>query len=207
MSEAFAFMLQGDAVIFTSALALMGALGLVAVLGIGGLDAPIDAEAEVGGALDWLGLGRLPFIAFLVVLLATFGIIGLVAQQVAVVVSGDTMRPLLAVPIATLLAFPTTAMASRGLAAILPRDESSAVHVQELVGRTGIVVTGTATAGSPARARISDRHGHPHHMMIEPAHPDDRLVEGQRVLLTDRRGDVFEAVAIDNPFVPTALES
>lgn len=206
MAAAFTFMLGGDVVIFTAALALMLGLGVLEGAGLGGFDPDLDVDGG-GGPLDWLGVGRVPFLVFLIALLAAFGIIGLVGQQVAAAVTGATLPPLAAIPAALLLALPATAVATRLLARVLPRDESSAVHVDELVGRRGVLVTGTARPGDPARARVADRHGHPHFVMVEPAEPGDAIAEGDRILLVGRLASGFRAVSVDPPSLSLDPES
>jgi hypothetical protein len=188
---------------FAVALALMLMIGLVEAIGLGGsaveLEADVDGDA---GLLAWLGLGRLPLLIVLVVFLALFGIIGLVVQQVASGLAGAPLPPLLASGGAALAALPLTGVAGRGLARVLPRDETTAVPLDSLVGRTGAIVTGEARSGCPARARVADRHGQAHYVMVEPDNAGQIFREGETVLLVRRDAETFRAIAYDNPLLP-----
>lgn len=205
MESGVAFLLDGHNVAFTAALALMLALMVIEALGFGAGEAGIDAHA--GGMLDWLGIGRVPLLILLALLLASFGVIGLVGQQVAAALTTAPVAPLIAVPLAFAAALPTTGAAVRLLAPILPRDETTAVQVDALVGRVATILTGVAQPGSPARARVIDHHGHPHLVMAEPANAGQRFAEGETVLLVERRAHHFAAVAWENPLLPSPLES
>ena len=73
------------------------------------------------------------------------------------------------------------------------------IPLDALVGRRGAVVTGTAAAGSPARARITDHHGQHHYVMVEPNAPEALLSEGDTILLVRRTGELFHAIDPDAP--------
>lgn len=188
-------------VVFSAALVLMLLIGVVEVIGLGGglghdldADGP-DADGPGGGdLLAWLGVGRLPLLMLLVVFLSLFGLIGLAGQQLAADLLGAPVTSWIAAPLAAIAALPLTGIAARGLARVLPRDETSAVELDTLVGRTATVVTGRAAAGSPARARVEDRHGQAHYLMVEPNDPAEGFGEGDAVLLVRREGHLFRGV-------------
>lgn len=183
-------------IVFVTALALMlliGALELIGV-GAGGADVDFDAAPDM---LSWLGFGRLPFLMLFVVFLASFGLIGLVAQQASHDMTGGFIDPLIAVPAAAVLALPATGILARLLARILPRDHTTAIPLDELVGRRGAIVTGNATAGCAARARVQDHYGQTHYVMVEPNVPEATLREGDTILLVHREGELFRAIDPD----------
>ena len=199
---------------FSVALALMLLLALIQVLGIGDLlggDADFDAGIEVdvdadldldSGLMSLFGLGQLPFLMWLMLLLALFGLVGLSGQQLIASLTGHPLVAWLAGPLAGLAALPLTGLAARPLARVLPRDETTAVLVETLVGREGEVVIGTATRGSPARVAVRDLHGHPHHVMVEPDNDGQRFIQGERVLLVRREGDLFKGIARGDRYLP-----
>lgn len=180
-----------ETIFFSSALLLMLVIGLIEALGlgVGGLDLDLDS-----GLLDWLGVGRVPLLVMLVAFLAAFGGLGLTGQQVALALTGGLLPPLVAVPAALAVALPVTALLARGLARVMPHDETTAWELDDLVGRVGTVVVGRAAAGSPARTRVLDPHGQAHHVLVEPADPAVTLEEGATVLLVRRDGGRFHAV-------------
>lgn len=188
------FLVQPQTAPFTAALMLMVLLGLVEAIGLGGSAVDIDT-AEIGGGLDWLNIGRLPLLMLLVVFLTAFGLAGLFLQTAAIAFAGAMLPWFAAVPAAVLAAAPATRWLGAGLARILPRDETTAVDIDSLVGRRARIVIGTARRGHPARARVRDAHGHFHHVMVEPT-DDASLTETATLLLTARHGDTFHAVEI-----------
>ncbi|MEM7571107.1 MAG: YqiJ family protein [Pseudomonadota bacterium] len=195
-------------VAFTAALALMVVIGLVEALGLGaGLAADVDVGAEVdidadtsaaGSVLQWLNVGRLPFLAFLVVALTSFGLIGLIGQRALLGISGYMLPALIAVPAAFVAALPVTRVLSAGLARILPRDETTAVGLDTLIGRMATIVLGSATQGNAAQAKVRDQHGQTHYLMVEPDRPEVTFSENETVLLVRRSGSTFFAIRSDS---------
>ncbi len=181
-----------ESIVFVVALGVMLLIGVLELVGFGAGGADLDVDAP--DMLGWLGVGRLPFLMLLVVFLSCFGIIGLVAQQASFDLRGALIDPLLAVPGAALLALPTTGVVANLLAKVMPRDHTTAIDLDVLVGRRGRVVTGTATAGNAARARVEDQHGQAHYVMVEPNTADAPLREGDTILLVRREGDMFRAI-------------
>jgi len=190
--------------VFVCALVLMLLIGAVQVLGLAGdvdadLDAHIDADADL---LGWLGIGRLPLLMLLVVFLGLFSAVGLLSQQLAHDLAGGYQSGWLAVPAAFALALPLTGLAAHGLARVLPRDETSAIELDTLTGRTARIVIGRATPGSPARARVEDRFGQAHYVMVEPNGPAERFEEGEVVLLVRHEAGRFLAISRGDHLLP-----
>ncbi|CAO1653639.1 YqiJ family protein [Parasphingorhabdus sp. NYA22] len=196
------FWLADENIVFAAALVLMVALGLLQLIGFGGFDSDIDMDGDVdgagvaGGLLSFLGWGRLPFMILLVLFLMIFGMTGFAGQQFVQSLSGGLLSPFLAVTGALLVALPLTGLLSKPLARILPGDETTAVSIDDLTGRRAIIDIGTAKPGYPARAKVKDRHGHGHALMVEPDNEDGIFVTGEEVLLVRREGDIFKAVAV-----------
>jgi hypothetical protein len=199
MLEAWAFLIDAANLPFAVALVLMLLIGAVEAAGLGGAAVDLDHGGE---GLAWLGLGRVPLLVVLVVFLALFGVIGLAIQQVAAALAGDPLSPWLAAPAAAFAALPLTGVASRGLARILPRDETTAVPLETLIGRVGTITLGEAREGSPARARVEDQHGQAHYVMVEPDNAGQIFREGETVLLVHHNRDLFRGIAYDNPLLP-----
>lgn len=190
-----------------------GALGLVALLaltgvgealeGAGDFDAPDGLAASgIGEALSALfGLGRVPLMVWLACLLFTFGTIGVIGQGVLASILGTPLPAPLAALLAGGAALPLNGLTVRPLAAIMPRDETTAVSLDDLVRRDAEIQIGTARAGSPARARVTDRHGQAHFVMVEPHDTNTELQEGDTVLLVRREGQIFFAVHYESPLL------
>lgn len=193
----FAFLSAPDNIAFVSALVLMLLLGLVQAIGLAG-----DADFDAPDWLDWLGFGRVPLLVMLVLLLAGFGLIGLVGQQLAHDLGGALIPGWIAAPGAAVLALPVAGLTARLLAPILPRDHTTAIDLDDLIGSGATIVTGRAATGSPARARVQDWHGQTHYLMVEPDNAGQVFEEGERVLLVRRARDVFRAITYGDHHLP-----
>ena len=190
---------------FTVALLVMLMIGVVEALGLGASAAHLDihADAHFGGELlDWLGVGRVPLLILLVVFLAIFGMAGLTLQQVAAEMFGGPLDPWIAGPAAGVAALPLTGLGARGLARIIPQDETTAVSIDSLLGKRGTITIGTARRGSPAQARVRDQHGQPHFVMVEPHDEEHPIAEGETVLLIRRDGNVFIGLGAADGITP-----
>jgi membrane protein implicated in regulation of membrane protease activity len=177
---------------FSVALLVMLLIGAVEAFGLGASAVHLDVHADVDGGgdlLGWLGVGRVPLLMLLVVFLALFGLAGLAIQQFA-----GPLPLWIAVPGAVGAALPLTGLGARGLARIMPGDETTAVSLDSLVGRRGTITIGTARRGSPAQARVADIHGQVHYVMVEPYDDDHAIGEGETVRLDRRDGHIFIAV-------------
>lgn len=193
----FLFLVQSGTAPFTVALVLMLLLGIVEAVGLSGsaVDLDMDDHGVLASGLDWLNTGRLPLLMVLVAFLTLFGLGGIILQQ-AVLAATDALLPwYAAVPAAIAIAVPATRITTRGLARILPRDETTAVAIDSLLGRRARIVIGTARRGHPARARVEDKFGHAHFVMVEPI-DDSSLTDADLLLLTTRDGDLFRAIEI-----------
>ena len=168
-------------------------------------DADLDLDTEIGadgepadhGAfahlLGWLNVGRVPFLVLLIVLLASFSVVGFAAQlalsKVAVLLPSWIMGPL-----AFAAALPLTRSASRLVGWIMPREESYAVDEFEFIGRTATITLGPIDAQTPGKGRLVDQHGNVHFVRLRAANAEDRFEPNASVLLVGLEGSVFEVI-------------
>jgi hypothetical protein len=94
------------------------------------------------------------------------------------------------------MALPGTRLVGGLLKPILPRDETEAVSRDSFVGCEAQIVTGTARPGKPAEARLLDRFGRSHYIMLEPDKEDDVFVPGSNVLVLKRREAIYRGVKV-----------
>lgn len=192
---------------------LLGVLELISLL-LGGINDWINGllpdsltettHAEVGldatdagifiRFLSWLYIGKIPLLMLIVVFLAVFGLLGYGVQTIAALLFGSYLHGALATVITWLLALPLVRLVAAGLYRILPRDETTAIRQENLVGRVGIIVLGDAKIGSPAQVRVKDAYGQQHYVMAEPD-SDTTLKQGETVLLISVTGNRFTAIA------------
>ena len=89
----------------------------------------------------------------------------------------------------------------RPLGAILPKDKTTAVNVDTLLGREAVITDGTARSGSPARAKVFDQHGQSHLVMVEPEDAAQAFAAGQQVVLLRKEGAQFFAAPAQNSVI------
>jgi hypothetical protein len=167
-----------------------------------GHDMP-DSGAEhglFGGALDWLNIGRAPFLALLAAALGIFAVCGFILQGVA----GGLIAPLpgwIAAIIAVVPTLPATRWVSLGLGKIMPREETYAVAEAEFIGRTGVITVGPARRGVIARMKLQDQYGNWHFPKIEPFTAEDEIPEGALVLVVEQGEGMLRVAKADGKLV------
>jgi Protein of unknown function (DUF1449) len=158
------------------------------------------ADGPVGDALGWLHVGKVPLLAIVVIFLTTFAVVGFVFQFLARGAIGYFPPLPLAVAVALVVGVMGVRLFGAALGRIIPRDETTAVADQSLVGRVGTVVIGTASVGKPAQARVRDDHGATHYVMVEPEESDQSFAAGTSILLVRHlSGRRFHAIHNPKP--------
>lgn len=153
---------------------------------------PVDATHADGvhgpfeSWLGWLHVGKVPVLALIVMFLAAFTIVGFAVNMVVHGVFGFYLPALFGAPIAFLAALPVVRITGSALIRIMPKDETSAVSLDSLVGRIATVVSGTARLGFPAQAKTTSENGQVIYVMVEPDNSDISFASGEPVLLVKR---------------------
>jgi hypothetical protein len=162
----------------------------------GALGASDAADAWLG----WLHVGKVPVLVLLVILLTSFAMIGYLVMAVAWSLLGVYPAAWLSAPLAFFGALPVVRGSGLVIARLIPRDETSAVSLDTLVGRVAVVVNGTARAGYPAQARVRNEAGQSFYVHVEPDDPAVHLESGASVLLVKQlSGARFTAIANPRP--------
>jgi hypothetical protein len=190
-----------------------GALAVIALLQLTGISEAIEGASEfeapdglemggLGEALTTLlGLGRVPLLIWLAALLFVFASVGVIGQSLLTSMLGAPLSAGWAMLAAGGAALPLNSLAMRPLAAVIPRDETTAVSLDALVRRDAEIQIGTARAGSPARAKVIDVHGQTHFVMVEPHDQTIEFTAGDTVLLVRREGQTFFGVQYESPLL------
>jgi hypothetical protein len=198
---------------FMVSLALLALLAITQLLGVadiggGDVDVDVDGDADLhgepglaAGIASLLGIGRLPLVAWLTLLLAVYGLGGLSLQQIINAFTGHMLPALPAGALMMIAALPVTGLLARPLARIWPQDETTAIDIELLLARRGHIEIGTSSRGNPARAVVRDAHGQTHLVMVEPHEDASRFRQGDEILLVRREGELFYAIACDPPFL------
>lgn len=187
------------------ALALIEGFGMLIALSPSGLLDQVlpDVHGDIGvdRLLGWLHLGRVPSLVLLVLFLAGYALFGYSLQAVVHGLFGAYLPAW----VAGLLAVPPGLVTVRSLGALLahlvPRDETSAVSEQSLVGLVGTISGAAARRGLAAQARVRDKHGRTHYLMVEPDVDDEVFEDGVQVLIVRKAGSFYRCIRNPHPTV------
>ncbi|WP_027555662.1 OB-fold-containig protein [Bradyrhizobium sp. Cp5.3] len=168
----------------------------------GTVDFGHPSDSGVINAISWINVGGVPLLIFLLLLLGTFSITGFLIQDVARMVAGP-LPAMVASIAAVVVSIPLVRAASGTIARVIPKDESYAVGLGDLVGRVGEVVIGPLDQGPPGRVSVADVHGNRHFVLAIAAPESAPLPQGTLVLLVDRDGTRFVAVKADDELKPS----
>jgi hypothetical protein len=150
--------------------------------------------------LGWLHVGKVPMLALIVMFLAAFAIVGFTVNMVVHGLFGFYLPVVFGAPIALLATLPVVRVTGSALIRIMPKDESSAVSLDSLVGRIATVVSGTARLGFPAQAKTTSENGQVIYVMVEPDNSDISFASGEPVLLVKRlSGTKFQGIRNPKP--------
>jgi hypothetical protein len=158
-----------------------------------------DLPDSMDGPLGWLHLGKVPFLVLLGIFLAGFAISGYAIQSFSKTLIGHLLPAWIASLPAALAGFSLVSGLGGLIARIMPRDETTAVSEQSLIGRAGIIIQGVARQGMAAQAKVRDTHGRAHYVMIEPDIASDVFEEGQAVLLVKKNGARYAGIKNPHP--------
>jgi len=163
----------------------------------GGVSGDIGSSGALSNLLGWFNIGRVPVLILFILFLFGFGMIGLIIQSVA----NNSAGQLLPVVIPSVAAFAAAIIfvkfSGMALAKLIPKDETEAVSEDSFIGRVAVITMGTAKSGKPAQARLRDRHGQVHYIMVEPDSEAYCFEAESEVLPVRQSGAVF--YAIPNP--------
>lgn len=152
-----------------------------------------DHDGDFALSLNWLNVGGVPLLVLIMLALGAFAIAGIVIQEIARAVAAP-LPALVASLGAVGLAVPAVRVSSRALARVIPRDETYAVELADLVGLTADVTVGPLDQGLPGKVRAKDAHGNWHTLRARAAPDAAAMPTGAKVLLVDHSAGVFTAI-------------
>ena len=153
-----------------------------------------DSHTGIGGLFLWINAGRLPLLILIILALGIFSIAGFLLQAIA-----HGAGAVLPVPVAALaalgLSIPVIRVTSRGIARVIPRDETYAVEDADFIGHVAEVSIGPLDQGLPGRVRLKDVFGNWHSLVARASPESTPLPVGASVLLVDRDAKSFIAIS------------
>ncbi|ENW95537.1 YqiJ family protein [Acinetobacter sp. NIPH 298] len=144
--------------------------------------------------LEWLCLGKVPLLIWLIIFLTAYGLTGLIIQNIFFLLTEHYFSAWLIAPACLFLCMPIVRYSAAFVAKIIPKDETTAIHSDELIGLTAQIILGEAKPNSPAQAKVKDQFGQTHYVLVEPE-LDIIFHQGQDVILTQRTKIGFQAIA------------
>ena len=152
-----------------------------------------DSDSGLGGMFLWVTAGRVPLLILIILALGMFSIAGFFLQGLAHG-AGLSVPAAIAALAAAAISLPAIRVTSRGIARIIPRDETYVVDDADFVGKVAEVSVGPLDQGLPGRVRLKDVFGN-WHSLVARASPDSApLAVGASVLLVDRDAKCFIAI-------------
>ena len=205
MSALTDILLAPDVRPFAVAAAIMLALGgielLATLIGFSiseliGKEAAVDSDSGngLGGLFLWINAGRLPLLIHIILALGVFSIAGFFLQGLAHGVGLSVPAPIAALAAAA-FSLPAIRVTSRGIARIIPRDETYVVNEADFVGHVAEVSVGPLDQGLPGRVRLKDVFGNWHSLVARAGPDSPPLPVGASVLLVDRDAKSFIAIS------------
>jgi hypothetical protein len=190
-------------------IALLEGVGLIFGYGVSSfletLIPEIDIEADVTNTpntitrlLGWLRVGKVPVLMLLIIFLTAFGLLGVAIQLILVNSFGVLLPTLVAIIPAFFVSLPVVRISCVLLSKIMPKDETDAVSSDTFIGRIATVTLGEAKKGNAAQAKLTDKFGHTHYLMIEPDNADETFLSGTSVLIVKKQGSLFLAIRNEN---------
>ena len=205
MSALTDLLLAPDVRPFTVAAAIMTTLGgielLTMLVGFSisellgkDLAAEADSDSGLGGMFLWVNAGRLPLLILIILALGVFSIAGFFLQGLAHGV-GLSVPVSIAALAAAACSIPAIRVTSRGIARIIPRDETYVVNEADFIGHVAEVSIGPLDQGLPGRVRLKDVFGNWHSLVARASPESTPLPVGASVLLVDRDAKSFIAIS------------
>jgi len=159
-----------------------------------GKDIEADGDSGLGGLFLWINAGRLPLLVLIILALGVFAIAGFFLQGPAHGV-GLSIPASIAAIAAAGFSLPLIRVTSRGIARIIPRDETYAVEEADFIGHVAEVSIGPLDQGLPGRVRLKDVFGNWHSLVARASSDSTPLPVGASVLLVDRDAKSFIAIS------------
>ncbi|MET0285364.1 MAG: OB-fold-containig protein [Polyangiales bacterium] len=179
----------------TAGLALLEGLGLVLGAGVGhALDSVFGDLPALDHLFGWLHVRKLPALVVLICAFTCFGLSGLGVQRAALELLGHLLSPLSASGIALISSLPLLHLTLKGVARVVPGDETSAVARTSFVGRVGLMLQADASKDAPAQAKLQDSFGQTHYVLVEPEDDGQTLIAGEEILIVRQHGARFTAI-------------
>lgn len=169
------------------------------------IDGDVDIADVTSGPTDsltkllaWFRVGEVPIVMLFIIFLTGFGLCGLTLQFVLLSVMGFTLPATVAALPAFLAAIPTVRVCGGVLGKYMPKDETYVVSEESFLGMIATITLGEAETGKTAQAKLRDKHGQTHYILVEPDNPKDHFPQGEQVILVKKSGATYRVIGADS---------
>ena len=162
------------------------------------MDGNVISQSGFTKLLGWMNVGRVPALVIIICLLGAFIVSGYLLQGAVYTALGVFLPTYVAIPLAFVGAIPFTRAFTNVMAKIMPTDESSAVSIDDFIGKTAVITIGRALRGSPAEAKLTDSFGQTHYVMVEPKDEEIVFEQGELILIAQKKENSSGFYAIKN---------
>jgi hypothetical protein len=161
----------------------------------------VDADTALSRLLGWLRIGQVPLLMLLVIFLLNFGVLGFLLQGLSMTLLGFYLPAIVAGFATFFLVLPCVRFWGGMMEKVMPRDETTAVSADTLIGRIGVITLGTARADTPAEAKVRDEHGFSHYLQVVPDDASEELPQGSVILVISRVSGTYKVIKNSNPWL------
>ncbi len=169
------------------------------------VDVDVDTDIDINTGpsiftkfLSWIQVGKVPLLVLLIAGLTVFGIAGFFVQSASKFFIGGYLPWFIAIFPALIISMPVIRVSAKILSKIIPDDDTSAVSQDSFIGQIATITLGKAEKGKPAEAKLKDKFGQTHYLMIEPDKENDIFRQSEQVLIVSRNGSVYKAIKNTN---------
>lgn len=139
---------------------------------------------------SWLYFGQIPLLIWLIIFFGGWGTLGLVLQSLASEQIGFSFEPIVSLPVTFALNLFLVHFVCKIVKPIIPKDETTAIELDQLIGRDAEIVIGTARLNFPAQAKVTDSYGTTHYIMVVPD-KDEECKQGDKVYILEKKENIF----------------
>jgi hypothetical protein len=77
----------------------------------------------------------------------------------------------------------------------MPKDETYVVSEKSFPGLIATITLGTAQKDKPAQAKLRDRHGQTHYILVVPDNPEESFTNGEKTIIVSQKGSIYTVIA------------
>lgn len=166
------------------------------------IDLDIDADVDAGIAarvFGWLKYKEVPLIVALFIMMGSISIIGYTIQYIYWKPFGSYLSWWIPTLISLIPAIFITRYSTMLIGKFLTQTHSTAVSTDDLVGKLGYIIIGTAKKDTPAEAKVFDEYGHDHYIRVIPKDENKEFTKGTNIITVRRCNNIYEAIEDTDP--------